>query len=793
MSDQENDPPTKPPGNPKAATSPTRLTSSPIRMSLSPVRAGPRQTEESEVAVPQGPDRNVQIIGNGHPIATSGTPVYDEDPLDLTIGLHFSTENLITEHRDQRSSLVRAFEAMRAEFMSQIEEDLHFWISLSTCHTQVDFIMGVEQEEPRIFVAVTIDNAIEAEKPVRRHDVFRVHKAIQRGDIHMRLRYQLNVTFPNTFLPIRFYTNDEVDLGAKSKKKGKQSNTAGEASASSSATPAPAATQGAREDTPSATTPVYNPTTPIQLYSVDIGHTAATLKRRYRPEHVKPPRSLRHRDLPKSVPMREFRGNVFDVDADGQSLFGASISLSNGEVAGTLSAFVCLTDPATDQWIVNDNGQRVVFMFTNHHVLRPYDNAMLTLDQARHLDREDSVITHLSRTDREGTTWSFLGLIRETYDYLNELIEQRLVNPSSRAFQKLDPDTQNTILDQLCIGHHRLLQLKQMLADFNTSSPRECPFARLICSSGRSQAAYDDISSEFSGNVTDMISMDYAFAQVSEEFWPFCINKISSGTPFPVDSYPVAFDGFTSLLSVTGFAPVNPYDVVLKVPSRTTGATYGMVQPNRRRSKRSHDDENNYEVTVTPIDKNSFSEEGDSGAAVVNGKGEMVGIIVSGKNFVTVEQDSIATPEKRTKSPLRKRAPTPPDVPTTASLTPRTPIEYTARKKWTEGFRQVTILPIAPMQADLWNRFGMRMELYRPSDEVRSRYPSKSTVRQEQFAAYPPRPKAHTLDTYAWYKKACEEGVFTQKEQHDWKSKVATEGSSFGALTFRPGKIARTS
>mgnify|MGYP001161804768 FL=1 len=311
----------------------------------------------------------------------------------------------------------------------------------------------------------------------------------------MRLRYQLNVTFPNTFLPIRFYTNDEVDLGAKSKKKGKQSNTAGEASASSSATPAPAATQGAREDTPSATTPVYNPTTPIQLYSVDIGHTAATLKRRYRPEHVKPPRSLRHRGLPKSVPMREFRGNVFDVDADGQSLFGASISLSNGEVAGTLSAFVCLTDPATDQWIVNDNGQRVVFMFTNHHVLRPYDNAMLTLDQAKHLDREDSVVTHLSRTDREGTTWSYLGLIRETYDYLNELIEQRLVNPSSRAFQRLDSDTKNTILNQLWIGHHRLLQLKQMLADFNISSPRECPFARLICSSGRSQAAYDDVVS----------------------------------------------------------------------------------------------------------------------------------------------------------------------------------------------------------------------------------------------------------------------------------------------------------
>jgi len=98
----------------------------------------------------------------------------------------------------------------------------------------------------------------------------------------------------------------------------------------------------------------------------------------------------------------------------------------------------------------------------------------------------------------------------------------------------------------------------------------------------------------------------------------------------------------------------------------------------------------------------------------------MVGIIISGKNFVTVEQDSIATPEKRTKSPLRKRAPTPPDVPTTASLTPRTPFEYTARKEWTQGFRQVTILSIVPMQADLWKRFGMRMELYRPSDEVRS-------------------------------------------------------------------------
>lgn len=58
---------------------------------------------------------------------------------------------------------------MRAEFMSQIEEDLHFWITLSTCHTQVDFVMGVEQEEPRIFVAVTIDNAIEAEKVCMHH------------------------------------------------------------------------------------------------------------------------------------------------------------------------------------------------------------------------------------------------------------------------------------------------------------------------------------------------------------------------------------------------------------------------------------------------------------------------------------------------------------------------------------------------------------------------------------------------------------------------------------------------
>ena len=126
-----------------------------------------------------------------------------------------------------------------------------------------------------------------------------------------------------------------------------------------------------------------------------------------------------------------------------------------------------------------------------------------------------------------------------------------------------------------------------------------------------------------------MLGIDYAFAEVYEEFWPYCKNVISSEIPFQMKKHPIAFDGFPSHLSVTGIAKVSPYDVVLKIPSRTTGATYGMVQPKLREVPPSgHLPKATHEVTVTPIDKNSFSDGGDSGAAVLNGEG---GAVVHGQ------------------------------------------------------------------------------------------------------------------------------------------------------------------
>lgn len=74
-----------------------------------------------------------------------------------------------------------------------------------------------------------------------------------------------------------------------------------------------------------------------------------------------------------------------------------------------------------------------------------------------------------------------------------------------------------------------------------------------------------------------MLGIDYAFAEVYEEFWPYCKNVISSEIPFPMKKHPIAFDGFPSHLSVTGIAKVSPYDVVLKIPSNTRSFSLSVI------------------------------------------------------------------------------------------------------------------------------------------------------------------------------------------------------------------------
>lgn len=299
------------------------------------------------------------------------------------------------------------------------------------------------------------------------------------------------MSFPTTFLPIRFYTNDEMDCSNRKRKKGKAAAAGGDPSSA----PGGASSSAVPPRRSSSPPPPFgrDPATPIKLISSEILYTASTLKRRYVQENVNPPPSLRSKYLPKQVPMREFHRNL--LDTDGYSLFGASISLLGGELAGTAGLFVCLTDPVTGEWITNDNdkGQRKVFLLTNHHVLRPYDTAMVTLEQAINLPPDESIVTHLSRSDREGTTWSLLGLIRETYDDLNGLIAANYPNPSSKRFQDGHPQLKQNTLDQLWIGHHRYLQLKQMLSDYLAYSPQERQFAKLTMTSGKGQASHPNV------------------------------------------------------------------------------------------------------------------------------------------------------------------------------------------------------------------------------------------------------------------------------------------------------------
>ncbi|KAG2160486.1 hypothetical protein JADG_000226 [Aureobasidium aubasidani] len=86
----------------------------------------------------------------------------------------------------------------------------------------------------------------------------------------------------------------------------------------------------------------------------------------------------------------------------------------------------------------------------------------------------------------------------------------------------------------------------------------------------------------------------------------------------------------------------------------------------------------------------------------------------------------------------------------------------------------------------------MEMELYQPSDDVTSRYPTQSRVHQTQFAAIRPRPEVLEIDIYAWYKKICEEGVITGKERDDWAKKEASDMLAI-PIPIRSAKVARTS
>ncbi|THV66319.1 hypothetical protein D6C91_04889 [Aureobasidium pullulans] len=83
-------------------------------------------------------------VGHGHSIATVGHPIYDEAPLDLSLGLHFSSETQVVEYDDgPDSDIIRAFRDMELSFHRTSPYGVHVWIQLSFATTLTERTLGL--------------------------------------------------------------------------------------------------------------------------------------------------------------------------------------------------------------------------------------------------------------------------------------------------------------------------------------------------------------------------------------------------------------------------------------------------------------------------------------------------------------------------------------------------------------------------------------------------------------------------------------------------------------------------
>ncbi|THV64523.1 hypothetical protein D6D27_10483 [Aureobasidium pullulans] len=129
-------------------------------------------------------------VGHGHSIATVGHPIYDEAPLDLSLGLHFSSETQVVEYDDgPDSDIIRAFRDMELSFHRTSPYGVDVWIQLSFATTLTERTLGLTPI-PCMFIAVFLRDPA------------------QWVLVHAGLRHTTNEHFPRQLLPIRYYLDD---------------------------------------------------------------------------------------------------------------------------------------------------------------------------------------------------------------------------------------------------------------------------------------------------------------------------------------------------------------------------------------------------------------------------------------------------------------------------------------------------------------------------------------------------------------------------------------------------------
>ncbi|KAG2171184.1 hypothetical protein JADG_010923 [Aureobasidium aubasidani] len=109
-------------------------------MNSTSVREEEEERREAELIAAQS---RVQV-GLGPPVATAGHPTYDETPMDLSLGLHFSTETRVVEYDDgPDSDIMRAFRDLERSFQRTSPYGVDVWLQLSLSTTLTERTLGL--------------------------------------------------------------------------------------------------------------------------------------------------------------------------------------------------------------------------------------------------------------------------------------------------------------------------------------------------------------------------------------------------------------------------------------------------------------------------------------------------------------------------------------------------------------------------------------------------------------------------------------------------------------------------
>ena len=100
----------------------------------------------------------IQVVSHGPAIATAGSIIYDESPLDLTLGLHCNTENHIQDFRDFSNPVMSRFLEVEKLFVEQCPKNLQVWLQLSTCDPYIDQLLDLRTRTQRLFMAIFMDD-----------------------------------------------------------------------------------------------------------------------------------------------------------------------------------------------------------------------------------------------------------------------------------------------------------------------------------------------------------------------------------------------------------------------------------------------------------------------------------------------------------------------------------------------------------------------------------------------------------------------------------------------------------